>query len=914
LLDRLLEAVRGGESRVLVVRGEPGVGKSALLEYVAERSSGCRVARAAGVQSEMELAYAGLHQLCAPMLGCREHLPEPQRNALDTAFGLMKGTAPDRFLVSLAALGLASDAANERPLVCLVDDAQWLDRESLRALEFVARRLFAESVALVFGARSSADDQLLEPFQERVLPGLPELVLEGLGDEDARALLDSAIHERLDERVRDRIIAETRGNPLALLELPRGLSPANLAGGFAPPDARALSGKIEDSFRGRLGRLPAQTQRLLLLAAAEPIGDASLVWRAADSLGIDPAAADAAESDRLVEFGRRVTFRHALVRSATYTASSPQQRREVHGALAEATDRQLDPDRRAWHLAQATPGPDDEVASELERSASRAQARGGLSAAAAFLERSAALTPDPSMQALRRLQAAGACLAAGANERAQALLGESLPHLSDPAARAQASRMEGAIRFAGGRGGDTPALLFDAAMSLRDLDPLLARETLLESLEAAMWAGNLTSGTTMLNVAEAARTSPAPDNAENAASLLLTGYGLRFTVGYPAAIDWWRRAVDEHREENPPRLQWQGMLWNATGEMLDFDAHIATARERVRLAREHGALAELPVALSCLAWNELLGGRTEAGEALVAEAAEIAAATGAPSMPAAEGIGRLGFLSWRGNEEETRRQAESVTAGAVAGGQGLGVTLAQFFLMKLELGLGRYEEARICALNVFEEDSPYTGTMALGDAVEAMARAGDMNSARAALERLSERALASGASWGMGLLARSRALLAPDTAAEALFKEALAYLARSGVASELARAHLLYGEWLRRERRRRDAREQLRAAHEMFLTMGADGFGERTRRELLATGETARKRTAETRSELTAQETQVARLARDGLTNPEIGARLFISASTVQYHLRKVFMKLDINSRVQLGRVLPGDPATTSQG
>jgi AAA ATPase domain len=772
VLDRLLEAVRGGESRVLVVRGEPGVGKSALLEYVAERSSGCRVARAAGVQSEMELAYAGLHQLCAPMLDRSEHLPGPQRNALATAFGLMTGAAPDRFLVSLAVLGLLSDAANERPLVCLVDDAQWLDRESLRALEFVARRLFAESVALVFGARSSADDQLLEGSAERVLPGLPELVLEGLGEEDARALLDSAIHERLDERVRDRIIAETRGNPLALLELPRGLSPANLAGGFALPDAKALSGKIEESFRGRLGRLPAETQQLLLLAAAEPIGDASLIRRAADSLGIGPAASGSAESDRLVEFGRRVTFRHALVRSAIYTASSPQQRREVHRALAEATDGQLDPDRRAWHLAQSTPGPDDEVASELERCASRAQARGGLSAAAAFMERSAALTPDASRQALRRLQAAGAFLAAGANERAQALLGESLPYLTDPAARAQASRMEGAIRFAGGRGGDTPALLFDAAMSLRDLDPLLARETLLESFEAAMWAGNLTSGTTMLNVAEAARTSRPPDDQANAASLLLTGYSQRFTVGYPAAVDWWRRAIDEHRSEvpNPPRLQWEGMIWNATGDMLDFDEHIATAQQRVRLAREHGALAELPVALSCLAWNELLGGRTEAGEALVTEAADIAAATGAPSMPAAEGIGRLGFLSWRGSEEETRRHAETVTAGAVAGGQGLGVTLAQFFLMKLELGLGRYEEARICALNVFEEDSPYTGTMALGDAVEATVRAGDMDSARAALERLSERALASGASWGMGLLARSRALLAPDTDAEGLYK------------------------------------------------------------------------------------------------------------------------------------------------
>ena len=518
VFDRLFEVVRRGESRVLVVRGEPGVGKSALLEYAVESASGFRVARAAGVQSEMELAFAGLHQLFAPMLDHAGRLPTRQRDALWTTFGLTSAPAPDRFLLALAVLGLLAEVAEERPLVCLVDDAQWLDRESAQALEFVARRLLAESVALVFAVRQAPEEQ--------PMTGLPELVLEGLRNGDARAVLRSAVSWPLDERVRDRIIAETRGNPLALLELPRRLTPAEMAGGFGLQDAQALSSRIEDSFRRRLRKLPTETQRLLLVAATEPVGDPALVRRAASRLGIGVEAADAAESDGLVEFGARVTFRHPLVRSAISQAASPQDRREAHRALAEVTDPQLDPDRRAWHLAHAAAGPDEEVASELERSAGRARSRGGLAAAAAFLERSAALTPDGTRRAVRALAAAAAHAQAGAFDAAVRCLATAEVGPLEELQRARAALLRGQIAFASGRGRDAPALLLKAAKRLAPLDVRLARETYLEALSAAQYAGRLVADVSLREVGEAARAAPAPLHPPSAPDLLLASDAL----------------------------------------------------------------------------------------------------------------------------------------------------------------------------------------------------------------------------------------------------------------------------------------------------------------------------------------------------------------------------------------------------
>jgi DNA-binding CsgD family transcriptional regulator len=892
VLDGLLVAARAGRSGVLVLRGEPGVGKTALVDYTVGSASEFRVARAVGVESEMELAFAALHQLCAPMLNRVEHLPDPQHNALGAAFGLTVGTAPERFLVGLAALSLLSETAHERPLLCVVDDAQWLDRASAQALAFVARRLLADQVALVFATREDSIE----------LAGLPELVVGGLKERDARALLASSVDGALDERVSERIVTETRGNPLALLELPRGLTPAQLAVGFRVPGAQPLSGRIERSFRRRIEELPAASQRLLLIASADELGEPGQVWQAAELLGIERDAAMPASEAGLLDIGTQVRFRHPLVRSAVYHAAPVEERRAVHRALAEATDPQHDPDRRAWHLAEAASGPDEEVAAELERSAGRAQQRGGLGAAAAFLERSAELTPEPEQRAGRLLLAAGADLRAGAHDRAQCLLEESVRNLHDPVARAQALSMDGAIRYAQGRGGDTPGLLFEAAMALRETDARLARETLMNAFHAAMWAGSLTSGTTMVDVAEAARTLPPPDGEATAQSLLLRGCTERLTTGYAPAVEWWRRATAAYPEELEGQSvpQWLGMLWIATGELFDFEGHLAVARERSRLAREQGALATLPVALSCQGWTEHLAGRIDLAEALTAEGRDVAAAIGTPAMPGAHEIMHLAMLTWRGLDEEARGLADAARADAVARGQGFGVSIAQFTLVALELGHGRYEEARALGLEVFKADALYLGSIHLADLIEAAARCDDLDTAYAALERLSKRALASGTPWGLGLLARGRALLAGDDDAEAFYEEALEQLERSGVVIDVARTRLLYGEWLRRQRRRRDARMQLRLAHDMFQATGGGAFAHRARVELLATGEHARPRVSETLDELTPQEKQIAQLAADGESNAEIAAQLFISPHTVAYHLRKVFSKLGVSSRNQL--------------
>jgi DNA-binding CsgD family transcriptional regulator/tetratricopeptide (TPR) repeat protein len=894
-LDQLLAAARSGHSGVLVLRGEPGMGKTALLLYAVRSASGFRVARAVGVESERELAFATLQQLCAPLLDALDELPDIQRDALRAAFGLRAAKPPQRFLVGLAALSLCSAAGEEKPLLCVVDDAQWLDRESAQAVAFVARRLLADPVALLLATRERNGE----------FSGLPELIVGGLDDEDARGLLKASMPAPVSERVRDRIVAETQGNPLALLELPRGLTPSQLAAGFTAPAAVSLSGRIEDSFRRRVEQLPVDAQRLLLVAAAEPVGEPTLVWDAARRLGVGNDAAAPAAAAGLLDIDSRVVFRHPLVRSAIYRAASSVERREVHRALADATDRQLDPDRRAWHLAEAAQGPDDDVAAALERSAGRAEQRGGQAAAAAFLERSAELSVAPQRRAQRLLAAAGAHLAAGAFPQARALVEQGASQLVDPAGRARSLALEGAIRFADGRGGETPSLLLEAARALGDVDRRMARETLLAALEAALWAGQLTTGTTVFDVAEAARAMPAEDEDDSTANLLLRGYTEQFTNSYAAAVGWWRRAAEQDLTEvDEAPHQWQGMVWNATGHVLDFEGHAAAARKWLRQARTHGALSTLGHAFNAVGWTELLSGRGNDVERWIVDALEIAAATGAPSFPGAEGISRLALLSWSGREEEARQVAEAVMAGAFVRGQGLGVSLAHFFLTKLELSLGRYDEARIHALAVFEQDPSYTGTMALGDIVEATVRAGDTESARAALARLSERAEASGAPWGLGLLARARALLAEDCDAETLYEQSLAQLARSGVATELARSRLLYGEWLRRHRRRRDARVQLRAAHAMFMAMDAEAWAKRAGVEVGATGEHARPRVSETRDELTAQERHVAQLAAAGESNAEIAAELFISRHTVAYHLRKVFVKLGISSRNQLARAL----------
>ena len=897
-LDRLLEAARGGHSAVVVVRGEAGIGKTALLGYAAERAEGCRVLQAVGVESEMELPFAGLHQLCTPLLAGLDRLPPPQRDALGTAFGLTSGARPDRFLVGLAVLSLLSDGAEERPFLCLIDDVQWLDQSSLQVLAFVARRLEAESIVLVFAVRESGELD--------ALAGLPELQLEGLTDAHARELLASVVSGPLDERVGERIIAETHGNPLALLELPHGSSPADLAGGFALTAALPLPGRIEESFRRRVERLPAASQRLLLVGAAEPTGDPTLLWRAAERLDLGPEAVGPAEAAGLLTLGDRVTFRHPLLRSTIYRAASPEERRNAHQALAAATDPELDPDRRAWHRAQAAVAPDEDVASELERSADRARARGGLPAAAAFLERSAALTPDPAHRAGRELNAAQIKHEAGAPTAALKLLAAADDGPLDKLQRARLERLRAQLAFALRRGSDAPPLLLTAAKRLEPLDAGLARETFLEALAAAIFAGRLGSGCGVLEVAEAARAAPAAPQPAPTIDLLLDGLASRFTVGYAAGVLPLRQALaavsrDEGHSEDD--IHWLWLACRIAPDLWEDETWHELATRQLQVAREAGALSVLPLAATYRAGVHVHAGEFAAAAALIEEADAITEATGNAPL----GYTSLVLAAWRGREAEALELIEASREDAAGRGEGRAITLAEYATAVLYNGLGRYREALAAAEGASEHEDLGLFGWALIELVEAAARDHEPQLAAEALELLSERTGLTGTDWALGIEARSRALLDEGQGAEDLYLEATERLARCRIRVHLARAHLLYGEWLRRENRRIDARESLRTAHELFSTMGAEAFAERAARELLATGEKARKRTADTRGQLTAQETQIAELAREGHSNPEIGAQLFISPRTVEYHLHKVFTKLEISSRNELQRVLPSE-------
>jgi DNA-binding CsgD family transcriptional regulator len=899
-LDRLIDAVRADQSRALVLSGEAGVGKTALLDYVAGHAAGCRVVRAAGVQSEMELAFAGLQQLCKPLLDHLDRLPGPQRDALATAFGLTAGPAPDRFLVGLAVLGLLSDAAGEQPLIGLVDDEQWLDEASAQALGFAARRLDAESVGLVFAARQPSEH----------VAGLPVLVIEGLGEDDARALLDSVLTGPLDARVRDRIVAETRGNPLALLELPRGLTPAELAGGFGYAGAAPVSARVEDSFRRRVQALPDQSRRLLLVAAADPTGDPGLVWRAAGLLGIGAEAA-AAEAG-LVEFGAWVAFRHPLVRTAAYRSASPLQRQDVHRALAEVTDPRADPDRRAWHRAHAAAAPDEDVAGELERSAGRARARGGLAAAAAFLERAALLTPEPVCRVQRMLAAARAKQAAGALDAALGLLVAVEAGPPDPLRTAEVEHLRGQIAAQQRRSGDGARLLLSAARRLERLDAALARETYLEALAAAVWAGDLGLPGGMRAAAEAARAAPPAPEPPRVVDVLLDALALRLTEGFAVAAPALTRALDLVLTlDAGPDLEAGRWLWPAGGQMLaqelwDAEPWHALTAQVVQFARETGAVVLLQFGLIFLVVPHLLAGELATAARLIEEDCLIAEATGNPPVA----YTAMTLAAWRGREAPATELIEATVQEATARGQGRLVNLADYASAVLYNGLGRHDAARDAAWRAFQHDPVGYGPFLVPELAEAAARTGEIALVRAALEWLSERTRVIPTEWALGIETLIRALLSEGEAADRLYRESIERLGRTRIRAQLARAHLLYGEWLRRERRRTDAREQLRIAHRMLDAMGIDAFADRARRELAATGATVRKRTVETTGELTAQETQVAQLARDGLSNSEIGTRLFISARTVQYHLAKVFAKLAISSRSQLHQVLPADPDT----
>ncbi len=912
-LGGLLARGADGFGGALVLRGGAGVGKTALLDetVAAAAAGGMRAVRLTGVEAEAQLRYAGMHRFLLPFADQLERLPVPQRDALRSTFGLVAGPPANRFLVALGVLTLLEDVASQAPLVCVVDDVQWLDPESEVLLGFVARRLAAERVMLLFAVREAAG-------QAPALAGVPELAIGGLDDDAALDLLASLAPGWLSPAVGARIVAETGGNPLALVEVAGELSPGQLAGSEVLPQPLPVASSLEEAFGRRVRQLPAEARLLLAVAAAEPTCSQALLWRAAAKLGIDPEAAGTADLSDLAEIAPQVVFRHPMVRSVAYYSTPPRQRRLIHQALAAAGDAGQQPDRVAWHLANAADQPDEAVAGQLEQAAERARDRGGYAAAVTFLSRAAELSVNQGLRAGRLLAAAEAALTAGQPGRAGALLEEATRPPGDPLARARATRLQGAIRFAAGQAGEASTLLLEAARAFEPIDARTAREVLLEAFEAALSVGWTLRQAALADVARTARAIPGPsDPGASATDLLLDGFAARVTTGYTAGVPLLRRAIAKLRagelsaEEGMRRLR-LGCL--AAEELWDDQAQHALATRCVQLARDSGAPMILAVALSELsAVAEVSAGRLDAARACIAEGREIPAATANPGMAGTASGAEMFELAWRGREQDARRLAAAAASQSARADRGSQDIFTQHGLAVLELGLGNYQAALRSALAVYEADAPPAGTRVLPDLVEAAARSGETELAHAAVARLADRALAAGTELALGLLARSRALLAGDGDAENLYQEAIGHLKQCTAAPQLARAHLVFGEWLRRQRRRRDAREQLRTAHDMLTSMGAEAFAERARVELLATGEHARQRTAGTQDELTAQEAQIARLVSQGESNRDIAAQLYISPATVDYHLRKVFRKVGVASRTQLARTMVTNRSSTTE-
>jgi DNA-binding NarL/FixJ family response regulator len=906
-LDAFVAAVRSGQSQALVLRGEAGIGKSALMEHVAARAEGCRVLVGVGVQADTELAFAALHQVLSPLLGGVDRLPPPQRDAVKVAFGLLAAPPPDRFLVGLAVLNLLSHAASEEPILCLIDDEQWLDKASVHALAFVARRLEAEGVGIVFAGRRS--DPLLEK--------LPELVIEGLDEGEARLLLGLSLVGPLDPRFREQLLAETHGNPLALLELPRVVSPAEMAGGFALPSVMPLSDRIEESFRRRFESLPPETRRLLLIAAAEPTGSPPLLWRAAETLGVPRAALDAALDASLIDVDVRVLFRHPLVRSAVYRSALVSEQREVHRALAAVTDPGTDPDRRAWHRALATDGPDEEIARDLELSARQAQARGGLAAAAVFLERSAALTPEIGARASRLLAAARAKRDVGDLEVALGLISAAESGVASLACEAEMKRLRGQIAFDRRQLKDAVRLFTEAARLFEMFDPSAARETRGEALCAAVWAGDLHGTWGIQFAATAAAAAAPPTELVRPIDRVVAAFATRYTDGTAASAPLFARAVKAFLDLDvgPGQVdQWFWLVRSRISPMMlgleTWDArswHDLAARQ-VAVARELGAALHLQYGLHSLACVAAFMGELTAAEECASEARLIADVTDTPRLPYSEMV----VAAYRGNAPEATRAIADILQEAQTWQVNVHLTFANWARALLNNALGHHDIARTAGLVAFEGIDVAFGPLVVPELAEAASRMGD----RALLDKLdkwiSEQAGAAPTQWARALAALIRALATYDDSADQSYREAIRCFADASQRLSAARAQLLYGEWLRRRHRSGDARHHLKQAHGAFVAMRSDAFAARALHELRGAGEPVLRPVPRRGIDLTAQELQIARLALDGLTNPEIGTRLFLSPRTVQYHLRKVFEKLGIRSRIQLTQVLdatPSDPA-----
>ena len=868
------------------------MGKSALVRYAVDSAPDMHVETVVGVESEIEFPFAAVHKLLARHLNRMDGLAAPRRDALAAALGLVSGESPNRLLVGLAVLDLLSSLAEEQPLLCVVDDSDCLDQASGQTLAFVARRLEAEPIVLLFAVGESERKYL-------PLEGLPELRLSGISDAAARELLSRGVRGRLDRHVRDRLVAEMDGNPLALRELPGSLTPAQLAGSAVLPEPLPLGERLEASFLQLVRRLPAETQSLLLLVAAEQGGNADLLWRAAGKLGLDAAALAPAERANLVSPGPPVTFRHSFVRSAIYTAAPVGDRRRAHRALAQALDGKVDPDRKAWHRAAAAVAPSEALAQELERSAGVARTRGGYAAAGALLQRAAELTPDRNGRVERSLEAAQSQLTAGAVETASALVAEVLSGIGDPLQRVRAQKLTGAIALARGNALDAPQILLEAARAFASLDARLARDAHLEALAATLYAGPLARAGAALDAAQAAKDAPPPPGAEpTAADFLLDGYASLLTDGNAPAEPALRAGIEALIRRGD--LRWFGLGFAAAFDIWDDEALLALATRHVQLARDTGALTGLPNALSQLGGYEVLAGRFRAAEAAFDESREVAVTSGNPGILGRTDVGELIVAAWRGRAR-TRALARACARDGRARGVGVFASFADYALAVLELGLRNYEAALTAARQASAD--ALVATRTLPELIEAAVRSGEGEVAASATERLAETVLPSGTEWGLGMLARSRALVAKDGEAEALYQEAIEHLQRCRVTPQLARARLIYGEWLRRARRRRKSREQLRTAHQMLVSMGAHAFAERAEAELVATGEHLLRPRA-SGAALTPHELRIARLVSEGGTNRDVAAQLFISPRTVEYHLHKIFKKLGLTSRTELTATL----------
>ena len=888
----MLAQVRDGHSAVLVIRGEPGIGKTSLLRYAARQASGLQVVEVIGVQAEMELPLSGIQRLWAPLLDVLDELPEPQQNALRVASGTVAGGAPDRFLVAVAVLNLLAASAAQRPVLCLVDDAQWLDAPSLGALGFVARRLAADAVAMIFALR--------EPTTLRALDGLPRLPLGGLEDADARALLSRAVPGRLDDRVRDRIIGETRGNPLALLELSQGMSRSERAGGFPPPRAADLTDQVEERYLRRVTRLPEPTQRLILLAAAEPLGDAALLWRAADRLSLDPGALAPAADDGLLEIDDHVRFHHPLVRSAVYRAASPAERRRVHEALGQASDPAAAADSRAWHRGLAAAEPDESVAADLERSAGRAQDRGGLAAAAAFLERATVLTSDPTLQTERALAAAEASFQAGEFAAAQRLLALAHSGALDGLQQARAALLRGHAAVVSRYGNEAATLLRDAAQQLEPFDLALARRAYLTAWSAAITAHHLGGAEILLEVSRAIRALPPLLPDPHPLDLMIEAFAVLITEGHAAAMPILQRAAKDVMQLPVEDIVRWGWHVGGVRTAMWHDEAITVYERQAQLVREAGALAELPIHLQALALERAWRGDLPGAARLVAEADSISTSTGNEVPPFA----RLRIVALRGQEAEATPLIDAVIRDGTRQGQGIAVMTAHWAAAVLNNGLGRYAQAAAAADGIVRNGIlPWLTMWARSELIEAATKAGNLERARDALDGLVATTDPADSSLARGIEARCRALLEGEDA-EPWYRRAIDQLDRSANRTELARGHLLFGEWLRSQARPGEAREQLWSAEAMFAEIGMAAFAERTRAELVAAGAKPRAHLAQRRAELTPQEEQIARLARGGLTNAQIGQTLFLSPRTVEWHLNRVFGKLRIESRDALAAAL----------